>query len=286
MCATGSGRCRPCARFVRGSAPNRPADPGRRLAPVPGSRRRARGRARAGARHARALRHGVRQRRLVDLLRARPDGRLRARADAARLPRRRDRLRGDRGDLRRGDGALPRGGRLRRASRATRSTSSSASAPPGRRCSSTSSPSPPRRSSSRTTSRSSGSRSTTNPWDIVGGAIVIVVLVALNIVGVTEAAKLSITLAVIDFATQVLLVLLGFVARASAPRRSPTTSTGASRRPGRTSRSRFPSRCSPTRASRPSRTSPRRRATPCARVPDRLQARRASRCSRSTSRCR
>jgi APA family basic amino acid/polyamine antiporter len=51
----------------------------------------------------------------------------------------------------------------------------------------------------------------TNPWDIVGGAIVIVVLVALNIVGVTEAAKLSITLAVIDFATQVLLVIIGFV---------------------------------------------------------------------------
>jgi basic amino acid/polyamine antiporter, APA family len=50
----------------------------------------------------------------------------------------------------------------------------------------------------------------TNPWDIVGGTIVIVVLVALNVVGVTEAAKLSITLAVIDFATQVLLVLLGF----------------------------------------------------------------------------
>jgi APA family basic amino acid/polyamine antiporter len=51
----------------------------------------------------------------------------------------------------------------------------------------------------------------TNPWDIVGGAVVIVVLVSLNVVGVTEAAKVSITLAVIDFATQVLLVLLGFV---------------------------------------------------------------------------
>jgi APA family basic amino acid/polyamine antiporter len=50
-----------------------------------------------------------------------------------------------------------------------------------------------------------------NPWDIVGGAIVIVVLVLLNVVGVTEAAKLSISLAVIDFATQILLVLLGFV---------------------------------------------------------------------------
>jgi APA family basic amino acid/polyamine antiporter len=51
----------------------------------------------------------------------------------------------------------------------------------------------------------------TNPWDIVGGAIVIVVLVALNVVGVTEAARLSITLAVLDFATQLLLVVIGFV---------------------------------------------------------------------------
>ncbi len=51
----------------------------------------------------------------------------------------------------------------------------------------------------------------TNPWDIVGGAVVIVVLVSLNVVGVTEAARLSISLAVVDFATQVLLVILGFV---------------------------------------------------------------------------
>jgi APA family basic amino acid/polyamine antiporter len=50
----------------------------------------------------------------------------------------------------------------------------------------------------------------TNPWDIVGGAIVIVALVSLNVVGVTEAARLSITLAVVDFATQLLLVVLGF----------------------------------------------------------------------------
>jgi APA family basic amino acid/polyamine antiporter len=49
-----------------------------------------------------------------------------------------------------------------------------------------------------------------NPWDIVAGAIVIVVLVALNVVGVQEAAKLSISLAVIDFATQLLLVVVGF----------------------------------------------------------------------------
>ncbi len=50
----------------------------------------------------------------------------------------------------------------------------------------------------------------TNPWDIVGGAVVIVILVGLNVVGVSEAAKLSVTLAVVDLATQVMLVIVGF----------------------------------------------------------------------------
>jgi APA family basic amino acid/polyamine antiporter len=50
-----------------------------------------------------------------------------------------------------------------------------------------------------------------NPWDIVIGAVVIVVLVALNIVGIQEAASLNILLAVIDFATQLLLVVVGAV---------------------------------------------------------------------------
>src|SRR4051812_41088271 len=49
-----------------------------------------------------------------------------------------------------------------------------------------------------------------NPWDIVGGAIVIVVLVLLNIVGIKEAANLNVLLAVVDFATQLLLVVIGF----------------------------------------------------------------------------
>jgi len=49
-----------------------------------------------------------------------------------------------------------------------------------------------------------------NPWDIVGGAIVVVILVAINIVGVKEAASLNVLLAVVDFATQALLVGLGF----------------------------------------------------------------------------
>ena len=49
------------------------------------------------------------------------------------------------------------------------------------------------------------------PWDVVVGIVVIAVLVALNVVGVQEAARLSITLAVIDFATQIVLVIIGFV---------------------------------------------------------------------------
>ncbi|MBA2475731.1 MAG: universal stress protein [Actinobacteria bacterium] len=49
-----------------------------------------------------------------------------------------------------------------------------------------------------------------NPWDVVVGAAVIVLLVVLNIVGIKEAARLNILLAVVDFATQLLLVGLGF----------------------------------------------------------------------------
>ena len=50
----------------------------------------------------------------------------------------------------------------------------------------------------------------TNPWDIIGGAAVILILVALNIVGIKEAARLNVFLAVVDFATQLLLVIIGF----------------------------------------------------------------------------
>ena len=49
-----------------------------------------------------------------------------------------------------------------------------------------------------------------NPWDIVGGAIVVIVLVGINIVGVREATRLNVILAVVDFATQALLVGIGF----------------------------------------------------------------------------
>ncbi len=50
-----------------------------------------------------------------------------------------------------------------------------------------------------------------NPWDVVGGAVVIVLLVAINIVGIKEATGVNVLLAVLDFFTQLLLVLLGFV---------------------------------------------------------------------------
>jgi basic amino acid/polyamine antiporter, APA family len=51
----------------------------------------------------------------------------------------------------------------------------------------------------------------TNPWDIIVGALVIALLVGVNIVGVRESVGINITLAIVDFSTQVLLVILGFV---------------------------------------------------------------------------
>ena len=51
----------------------------------------------------------------------------------------------------------------------------------------------------------------TNPWDIIVGILFTWLLVGINIVGIKEAARLNIGLAVIDFTTQLLLVLLGFV---------------------------------------------------------------------------
>jgi basic amino acid/polyamine antiporter, APA family len=48
-----------------------------------------------------------------------------------------------------------------------------------------------------------------NPGDIVGGLIVIVVLASLNVRGLGESAKLNFVLAVVDLATQVVLVTAG-----------------------------------------------------------------------------
>src|SRR4051794_34474805 len=50
----------------------------------------------------------------------------------------------------------------------------------------------------------------TNPWDVIVGCVVVVLLVGINIVGIKEAAALNVLLAVVDFATQLLLVILGF----------------------------------------------------------------------------
>ena len=51
----------------------------------------------------------------------------------------------------------------------------------------------------------------TTPWDVILGITFTWILVALNVVGIQEAAKLNIMLAVLDFATQLLLVAVGFV---------------------------------------------------------------------------
>src|SRR3954454_19489293 len=48
-----------------------------------------------------------------------------------------------------------------------------------------------------------------SPGDIIGGIVIVLLLSAVNIVGVRESARLNLVLAVIDFATQLLLLLLG-----------------------------------------------------------------------------
>ena len=50
----------------------------------------------------------------------------------------------------------------------------------------------------------------TTPWDVIVGIVFTWLLVGLNIVGIKEAARLNVFLAVLDFATQLLLVALGF----------------------------------------------------------------------------
>jgi APA family basic amino acid/polyamine antiporter len=51
----------------------------------------------------------------------------------------------------------------------------------------------------------------TTPWDVIVGIACTWLLVMLNIVGIKEAASLNVLLAVLDFATQLLLVLLGAI---------------------------------------------------------------------------
>jgi basic amino acid/polyamine antiporter, APA family len=54
-----------------------------------------------------------------------------------------------------------------------------------------------------------GGHMDTHPNDIYGGAVVVLFLVALNIIGVKEAAGLNIFLALADLATQAMLVVIG-----------------------------------------------------------------------------
>ena len=49
------------------------------------------------------------------------------------------------------------------------------------------------------------------PYNIIGGAIAIVVLVVINIVGIKEAAALNVVLALLDLGTQVLIMLIALV---------------------------------------------------------------------------
>jgi basic amino acid/polyamine antiporter, APA family len=49
----------------------------------------------------------------------------------------------------------------------------------------------------------------TSPGDIIGGIVIVLLLSVINIVGVRESARLNLLLAVVDFATQLLLLLLG-----------------------------------------------------------------------------
>ncbi|MEJ7797501.1 MAG: universal stress protein [Solirubrobacteraceae bacterium] len=49
------------------------------------------------------------------------------------------------------------------------------------------------------------------PADILAGALIIVILAAINVRGAKESAGLNIALAIVDFMTQLLLVLIGFV---------------------------------------------------------------------------
>lgn len=51
----------------------------------------------------------------------------------------------------------------------------------------------------------------TQPYNSIGGIVTIIALVALNVVGIKEAARLNIILALLDLGTQVLLMVMGIV---------------------------------------------------------------------------
>ena len=49
------------------------------------------------------------------------------------------------------------------------------------------------------------------PYNVIGGALTIVILVALNVVGIKEAASLNVVLALLDLGTQVLIMIIALV---------------------------------------------------------------------------
>jgi APA family basic amino acid/polyamine antiporter len=51
----------------------------------------------------------------------------------------------------------------------------------------------------------------TQPYNSIGGIVTIIALVALNVVGIKEAARLNIVLALLDLGTQILLMVMGVV---------------------------------------------------------------------------
>ena len=242
--------------------------------------------ARARARNARALRHGVRQRRLVDLLRARRHRRLRARADAARLRHRRAVLRRHRAHVRGGNRALSRRRAARRASRATRSTSSSRFGAAWAQM----------LNYVITIAISAffvphylsvfWEPLRENPWDIVGGAVVIVAARRAERrrhpgVGAAEHRPRR-----RSTSRRSCCSCCSASCSSSARRRCRRTSTGASRRPGATSCSSIPVAMIAYTGHR-DRLEPRRGgARPGADDPALDRARRRSRSSPSTSRCR
>jgi hypothetical protein len=124
-----------------------------------------------------------------------------------------------------------------------------------------------------------------SPGDIIAGAFVIVVLAVINVRGVKESTTLNVTLAVTDFLTQVLLVLIGAalvlspqtLGRQRPPRRRPDLARLHPRDPHRDAR---------LHGHRDDLEHGRGGQGRDEDDPDRDQPRAASPCSRSTSRCR
>ena len=98
------------------------------------------------------------------------------------------------------------------------------------------------------------------PYSVIGGAITILVLVVINVVGIKEAARLNIVLAMLDLGTQVLIMIIALILLLEPKILldqiqwgiAPTWSASCTA---------WRSAPSPTRASRPSRTWRRKRST-------------------------